>query len=166
MKKRIFAAIICLALVFSLVPAGALASETEISVDDYAVILQSYYEPMTDTAYVKLGFTDNSQKIYPVGKTYLKNKNEPTSSVNEYNRPMDFQNNSHFGIVVKYSIASDGTVDLSAQDFGEIFNGGSSATKYYRDGYDAGVSRGAVQVDGRTDYPLNDDAIPCIFKSI
>lgn len=39
MKKRILSAIICLALVFSLVPAGAMASETEISVDDYAVIL-------------------------------------------------------------------------------------------------------------------------------
>lgn len=95
------------------------ADETAAAVENYAVIIRSYYDQDMDVAYVKLGFADNTEGTYQVGKTYLKNNREPNSDENEGNRAQDFAKNALFGAVVEYKIASNGTVDLSGQNFAD-----------------------------------------------
>ena len=132
-----------------------LADEVVSAVEDYAVITRSYYDADMDTAYVKLGFGDNSEGTYQVGKTYLKNSREPNDAANINNRAQDFANNALFGIVVKYKVRDNGTLDLSGQDFNEILTLGNTTTKYNPDATGVGVVKG--NLDGK--YGLNDNTI-------
>lgn len=132
-----------------------LADEVVSAVEDYAVITRSYYDADMDTAYVKLGFGDNSEGTYQVGKTYLKNSREPNDAANSGNRAQDFANNTLFGIVVKYKVRDNGTLDLSGQDFNEILTRGNTTTKYIPDATGIGVVKG--NLNGK--YGLNDNTI-------
>ncbi len=83
--------------------------------DDYAVVLESYVD--RGTAYVRLGFADNTEGTYAVGKFFQTNPAEPNDDAND--RPADFAKNAMFGMVVAYKILDNGTVDLSGQYFNE-----------------------------------------------
>ena len=131
-----------------------LADEVVSAVEDYAVITRSYYDSDMDTAYVKLGFGDNSEGTYQVGKTYLKNSREPNDAANINNRAQDFANNALFGIVVKYKVRDNGSLDLSGQDFNEILTFGNTTTKYSAD-KSVRVTKG--NLDGY--YGLNDNTL-------
>jgi len=93
------------------------AAEASAVVEDYAVILRSTYDADLDTAYVTLGFADNSQATYQVGKLNIEDRQNTYDSKND--KASDFNFNAYFGMVVKYKIA-DGKVDLSGNDFGYI----------------------------------------------
>ncbi len=108
------------------------ADEVAAAVENYAVILRSYYDEDMDTAYVKLGFADNTEGTYQIGKTYLKNSREPNSDENEGNRAQDFAYNSLFGAVVKYKVMANGAIDLSGNDFGKD-------SDFYTDNYKRGT---------------------------
>jgi len=117
---------------------------------EYAVVIQSYYDADMDAAYVKLGFADDTEGTYKVGKTYTPKPSDLSYAGN--NRMMDFANNSAFGYVLKYTLLSDGTVDLSAQDLKAV-NDSDSTLRTFRDG-------GSV-VDGKFNglYSYSDDTI-------
>ncbi len=93
-------------------------SEEEYNAENYAVILNSSYDDKLDVAYVKLGFADNSEGTYKVGKFHTKYASTPNHKEND--RAQDYANNARFGWVVEYSFREDGTVDLSHQDFKSI----------------------------------------------
>ena len=133
------------------------ADEAVAAVENYAVILRAYYDEDMDTAYVKLGFADNTEGTYKIGKYYLKKSSEPNHESND--RPQDFANNAFFGAVVKYSIRTDGSVDLSGQYFKDIKDG-LAVTKYKDDITSAGVYEEQFQDwDGKTYYGLNDATV-------
>ena len=85
-------------IIVSLMTFSCVASASEEK-EDYAVILRTYYDEDMDTAYVKLGFTDNTEGTYKISKYHLKNELEPADELND--RPCDFDNNNYFGMVVK-----------------------------------------------------------------
>ncbi|MBR5543350.1 MAG: S-layer homology domain-containing protein [Oscillospiraceae bacterium] len=82
---------------------------------NYAVILNSSYDEKLDVAYVKLGFEDNTEGTYKIGKFYTRYASTPNHEDND--RAQDYAHNARFGWVVEYTIREDGTVDLSHQDF-------------------------------------------------
>ncbi len=133
------------------------ADEAVAAVENYAVILRAYYDEDMDTAYVKLGFADNTEGTYKIGKFYMKKASEPNNAAND--RPQDFANNAFFGAVVKYNIRTDGSVDLSGQYFKDI-EAGTAVTKYKADIASAGVYEEQFQDwDGKTYYGLNDGSV-------
>ena len=85
------------------------------SAENYAVILDSYLEK--GVAYVRLGFADNTEGTYQVGKFYQEDPSSPNAAVND--KAADFANNKMFAMVVAYKILDNGTVDLSDQYFRE-----------------------------------------------
>ncbi len=95
-------------------------SDAVSSVENYAVITNSFYDANLDVAYVKLAFADNTTGTYKIGKFYTKYASQPNNAAND--RAMDYADNARFGWVVKYSIRNDGTVDLSGQDFKKLIN--------------------------------------------
>ena len=117
------------------IDADDVAGATESS---YAVILKSEYDEKLDAAYVKLAFADNTEGTYEVSKTRLKNAKKPNDAANAGNRGQDFAQNAYFGLVVKYTIKDNGTVDLSAQDLADS-------------DYDANYIRGAQAISARVD---------------
>ncbi len=133
------------------------ADETVAAVENYAVILRAYYDEDMDTAYVKLGFADNTEGTYKIGKYYLKKSSEPNHESND--RPQDFANNNFFGTVVKYSIRTDGSVDLSGQYFQDIYDGNSITTWKMDTALDAGVYEEQFQHDNKSYYGLNDASV-------
>ena len=108
--------------------AEGIESDTAVT-SDYAVILRSYYDSDLDTAYVKLGFADNTEATYAVGKLYKKKASNPQSALNDL--ASDFNMNAYVGMVVNYKILDDGTVDLSGQYFKD-----DEYLRYYADGTD------------------------------
>ncbi len=90
------------------------ADDEVASVENYAVILRSYYDADMDTAYVKLAFGDNTEGTYKVGKMYTAKASDLSDPSN--NRAQDFATNAFFGYVVNYKMRDDGSVDLSGQD--------------------------------------------------
>ena len=131
------------------------ADEAVATIENYAVILRAYYDEDMDTAYVKLGFADNTEGTYKIGKYYMKKASEPNNAVND--RPQDFANNAFFGRVVKYSIRADGSVDLS----GQYFQDDNSVIKYNNNiSTEVGVYEEQFQDwDGKTYYGLNDATV-------
>ncbi len=123
-------------------------SEEEHSSGNYAVILNSSYDEKLDAAYVKLGFADNTEGTYKIGKFYTKYASTPNHQSND--RAQDYANNARFGWVVEYSFREDGTVDLSHQDFKSLQSASSlrapTGEKEYK------IVDGSVSVDGKRYY--------------
>ncbi|MBQ4545405.1 MAG: S-layer homology domain-containing protein [Oscillospiraceae bacterium] len=118
------------------------------SAENYAVILNSSYDSQLDVAYVKLGFADNTEGTYKVGKFYTKYAATPNHAEND--RAQDYANNARFGWVVEYSMREDGTVDLSHQDFKGLEKGASlrvpNSSKTYK------IVEKSVSIDGKRYY--------------
>jgi len=132
-------------------------TQSVVPADKYAVILKSHYDEKLDAAYVKLGFADNTEGTYQIGKTYLRNANRPNDAANAGNRAKDFAQNAYFGLVVQYSILNNGTVDLSAQDFAySHYN-----TNYIRgaQSISARVDDGKVTFNGTEYYAYDDSSV-------
>lgn len=123
-------------------------SSTEVSnAENYAVILNSSYDEHLDIAYVKLGFANNTEGTYKVGKFYTKYASSPNHEEND--RAQDYANNGRFGWVVQYSMREDGSVDLSHQDFKSLeknSNLQAPSTKTYK------IVDKSVSVDGKRYY--------------
>lgn len=111
------------------------ADEEEVAApENYAVILRSYYDADLDTAYVKLGFADNTEGTYQVGKLYTKKASDPQNPLND--KASDFDLNAYVGMIVSYKLLNDGSVDLSDQYFKDedVLNNyadGSDIVGYY-----------------------------------
>lgn len=124
------------------------ASEEVANAENYAVILNSSYDEKLDVAYVKLGFADNTEGTYKVGKFYTKYASQPNNPAND--RAQDYANNARFGWVVEYAIRTDGTVDLSYQDFKTIESDASlrapASSRTYK------IVDKSVSVDGKRYY--------------
>ncbi len=148
------------------------ASEIEAVTEDYAVILRSSYDEGLDAAYVTLGFADNSQATYEVGKFNVEDRKNIYDDKND--RAMDFANNAYFGMVIKYKVMDNGQLDLSGNDLGYI--SGRQTTKVSGKTYDdktfyastrfnntvstVEVAEGKVVIDSSTTYTaLNDAAV-------
>ncbi|MBQ9985370.1 MAG: S-layer homology domain-containing protein [Oscillospiraceae bacterium] len=116
--------------------------------ENYAVILNSTYDETLDVAYVKLGFADNSEGTYKIGKFYRKYAATPNHAEND--RPQDYADNARFGWVVEYSMRDDGTVDLSHQDFKTLESNGNLRAPNRNKTY--GVVEKSVTVDGKRYY--------------
>ncbi len=116
--------------------------------ENFAVILNSSYDEKLDVAYVKLGFADNTEGTYKVGKFYRKYASQPNHTAND--RAQDYADNARFGWVVEYSMREDGTVDLSHQDFKSIESSGS--LRVPTDSKTFGVVEKAISVDGKRYY--------------
>ena len=132
------------------------ADETAAAVENYAVVIRSYYDQDMDVAYVKLGFADNTEGTYQVGKTYLANSREPNDDKNKGNRAQDFAKNALFGAVVEYKILANGSVDLSGQNFAD-----TDFTTYYQRGniVDAGVANDQFKWKGVPHYAYNEGTV-------
>ena len=116
--------------------------------ENYAVILNSSYDEQLDVAYVKLGFADNTEGTYKVGKFFRKYSSQPNHAEND--RAQDYANNARFGWVVEYSMRDDGTVDLSYQDFKSLESGGGLRAPNSNKTYS--IVEKAVSVDGKRYY--------------
>jgi len=116
--------------------------------ENYAVILNSSYDSSLDVAYVKLGFADNTEGTYKIGKFYRKYSAQPNHAEND--RPQDYADNARFGWVVEYTMREDGTVDLSHQDFKSIEKSASLRVPTSSKSY--GVVEKSVTVDGKRHY--------------
>ncbi len=123
-------------------------SEDAITSGNFAVILNSSYDERLDVAYVKLGFADNTEGTYKVGKFYTKYASTPNHAEND--RARDYANNGRFGWVVEYSFREDGTVDLSHQDFKGLAKDGSLRAPNSNKTY--GVVDKSVSIDGKRYY--------------
>ena len=146
------------------------AAEASAVVEDYAVILRSTYDADLDTAYVTLGFADNSQATYQVVKMNIEDRQNTYDAKND--KASDFNFNSYFGMVVKYKIV-DGGVDLSGNDFGYISGRQTSyvsgktyddKTFYASSRYGSTVSSvsiadGKINVDGTSLTALNNSSV-------
>ncbi len=107
-------------------------SEESSVASDYAVILGSYYDYKLNAAYVTLAFADNTSASYQVGKLRVEKSSEPNNKLND--RASDFENNKYFGMLVKYKIMDNGSVDLSGTDLGYTYdNSNAQAGKEYDD---------------------------------
>ena len=93
------------------------------ALNDYGLILHSSYDELMQVAQVTIVTPANKEVQYDVGKLYtIGGKDDPRSNSKE-----DFANNNYCGAIVKYSVMSDGKIDLSAQNLkGADFN------KYYK----------------------------------
>ncbi len=124
-----------------------ISDEEEVS-GNYAVILNSSYDEKLDTAYVKLGFADNTEGTYKVGKFHTRYPGTPNHKDND--RAQDYANNARFGWVVQYSMREDGTVDISHQDIKNLESEGGirkpTADKEYK------IIDKSVSVDGKRYY--------------
>lgn len=118
------------------------------SAENYAVILNSSYDAQLDVAYVKLGFADNTEGTYKVGKFFKKYAAQPNHIEND--RAQDYANNARFGWVVEYSMREDGTVDLSHQDFKGIEANASLRVPTGNKTY--GIVEKSVSIDGKRYY--------------
>ena len=115
------------------------SDEEVIENTNYGVILRSWYDEEEEMAFVKLGFADNTEGTYAIGKLTTKKASEPDNTVNDL--PRDFAGNAYFGMVVKYKIRDDGTIDLSGQYFKD--------NDFYRSTYVDGTDVvGAYAADG------------------
>ncbi len=123
-------------------------SEQASKSENFAVVLNSSYDDKLDVAYVKLGFADNTEGTYKVGKFYTKYASQPNNPAND--RAQDYANNARFGWVVEYSIRGDGTVDLSAQDFKTLESDGS--VRVPSSSYEYGIVEKAFSIDGKRYY--------------
>ena len=149
---------------------GFEATVAEAVVEDYAVIIRSTYDEDKDLGYVTLGFADNTQATYEVGKYNIENRTNPYDDKND--KASDLANNTYFGMVVKYKVMADGRLDLSANDLG--YTSGKQTllgsktyddkTFYSSSRYDKGVTsvvaeEGELNVDGTRYYALNDSTV-------
>ncbi len=128
----------------------------------YAVILNSSYDEKLDVAYVKLGFADNSEGTYKVGKFYTKFPSQPNNAAND--RAQDYANNARFGWVVEYTMRDDGTVDLSAQDFKTLENEGDLRAPSGSATY--GVEDKAFKVDSKKFYGSNSSVLFVLYGDV
>ncbi len=118
------------------------------TVENYAVILNSSYDEKLDVAYVKLGFADNTEGTYKVGKFYKKYSSQPNHVDND--RAQDYADNARFGWVVEYTMREDGTVDLSHQDFKSLEKEASHRVPSSQKTY--GILDKSVTIDGKRYY--------------
>ncbi len=137
---------------------------TVANVENYAVILNSFYDADLDTAYVKLGFADNTEGTYKVGKFHTPVSSKPNDAAND--RAQDYADNARFGMVVKYAIRTDGSVDLSGQDIKTIEAGTGNASEAYQAVAlgDVAISEKAfVDGNGRKHYGASSSAVAFIL---
>ena len=123
-------------------------NSTVSTVENYAVILNSSYDEKLDVAYVKLGFADNTEGTYKVGKFYKKYASQPNHVDND--RAQDYADNARFGWVVEYSMREDGTVDLSHQDFKSLEKEANHRVPSSQKTY--GILDKSVTIDGKRYY--------------
>ena len=140
--------------------------ESVLPVNSYAVILRSWFDEEMGDAYVTLGFTDNTQGTYRVGKLCTKNAAKPNDYVNDL--ATDFANNAMFGLVVNYKILDNGTLDLSGQYFKEqtAYKRTLKVLDYGRMDDIRVVNKGALEVwswdstvNGRSLYAYDEDSV-------
>ena len=149
--KKLISVILVICMMMSMLGSLSVAAnaESNVSSDGFAVILRSDYDAEEGVAYVKLGFEDDTEGTYRVGKAYTANEADLMDPANS--RQSDFANNSAFGYVVKYSIMPDGSVDLSAQDFKKADQPEGNLKTFSDDGVYDGTLCGYS--------PYNDDTI-------
>lgn len=124
------------------------ASDAEDIGENIAVILNSNYDEKLDTAYVKLGFADNTEGTYKIGKFHTRYAATPNHIEND--RPQDYANNARFGWIVEYSMREDGTVDLSHQDMKALEKDGGIRTPGTSKEYQ--IVDKSVSIDGKRYY--------------
>ena len=137
-------------------------SEETQAAESYAVILDSSFDEKLGVAYVKLGFADNSEGTYKVGKFYTKYPSTPNHKEND--RPQDYANNARFGWVVEYSIRDDGTVDLSHQDMKKIES--EAGVRVPNTNRTYAIKDGAVMVDGKNYYGDDSSVVFVLYGNV
>ena len=112
--------------------------DVEVAEDsNFGVILRSWYDDEEDFGYVTIAQANGSEGTYQIGKLYTRRASEPESEIND--RPEDFAGNAYFGMIVRYKIREDGTIDLSEQYFKD---------NDYRSTYVDGTTVDGTYVDG------------------
>ena len=137
-------------------------TEEEALTGNVAVILNSTYDEQLDVAYVKLGFADNTEGTYKVGKFYTKYASTPNHAEND--RAQDYANNARFGWVVEYSMREDGTVDLSHQDFKNIEK--SAGLRVPTGEKEYSIVDRALSVDGKKYYGDDSSIIFVLYGNV
>ncbi len=138
------------------------SSEEIAKSENFAVILNSSYDDKLDIAYVKLGFADNTEGTYKVGKFYTKYASQPNNPAND--RAQDYANNARFGWVVEYSMREDGTVDLSAQDFKSLEEAANLRVPNAQNEYK--IVDKSVSVNGKRYYGDEDSVIFVLYGNL
>ena len=130
--------------------------------ENYAVILNSSYDEKLDVAYVKLGFADNTEGTFKVGKFFRKYASQPNHAEND--RAQDYADNARFGWVVEYSMRDDGTVDLSYQDFKSLESGAS--LRVPTDSKTFSVVDKSLSIDGKRYYGDSDSILFVLYGDL